>query len=144
MDGIMVAGVDLGQSADFTALVIVQSTPTAYQQSYLAPDPEIGALAPQEMTLYGPPVSHLVRWAQRFPLNTSYVAIAQAVAHRVRSVPCPCPLVIDRTGVGRAVVDVIWRTGLQPNAVTFTSGVVAHKVGPFEYNVPKADLVDCT
>jgi hypothetical protein len=52
-----------------------------------------------------------------------------------------CELVIDETGVGRAVGDLVESAGLSPVRVTITSGMDQSWVGPRRHHVPKSLLV---
>ena len=119
-------GLDLGQSADFTALAIVQD---------LAEVAEDGRLARR---------LHL-RHLERYPQHTSYTAIADGVATLMRDPLLyrhrkPPHLVVDNTGVGRAVTDLLKSKGLRFTPVTITGGDKAHRVDG-TWRVPKRDLV---
>jgi hypothetical protein len=50
-------------------------------------------------------------------------------------------LIVDDTGVGRAVADLLKTKGLKFRAVTITGGDEVHAVGGGRYRVPKRDLV---
>jgi hypothetical protein len=50
-------------------------------------------------------------------------------------------LIVDDTGVGRAVADLLKSKGLTFKAVTITGGDEVHRVGGGRYRVPKRDLV---
>ena len=50
-------------------------------------------------------------------------------------------LIVDDTGVGRAVADLLKTKGLRFTAVTITGGDEVHAVGGGRYRVPKRDLV---
>ncbi len=134
-------GLDLGQAHDYTALAIVRKGD-------------------------GPaPVAYEVPWLERFPLNTSYPAIVAAVARRCRQLatqalePGPEPgvryadrplgeghvaqrLIVDATGVGRPVVDLLRRERLPGILydVTITGGDTATHQGS-SWRVPKRELV---
>lgn len=49
-------------------------------------------------------------------------------------------LVVDGTGVGRAVVDMFRQAGLKPTAVTITSGMETHFVDGY-WRCPKAEII---
>jgi hypothetical protein len=114
------AGLDLGQSADYTALAIAERVSTSERSEYW------------------------VRRLQRFPLNTSYPCIVEKVKAIV-SAPAledKTMLTLDGTGVGRAVFDV-FRTAQMPcplYGVSIHSGDMVVRDG-FHYRVPKKDLV---
>ncbi len=143
-------GLDLGQSADFTALAVVEDTRGEAGE---------GAL-------------HL-RHLERYPLRTPYPEIADRVARLMRDEQLLRPvspptleglrkrmshadalerlqqgkariqqpeLVVDATGVGRAVVDLLKERHLSFRAVTITAGDKEHREGG-AYRVPKRNLV---
>jgi CxxC motif-containing protein len=51
--------------------------------------------------------------------------------------------VVDRTGVGGAVVDLLTEAHLSPIAVTITGGDKVHRDSKTRYSVPKRELVGC-
>lgn len=135
-------GVDLGQANDYTAVCVVQ-------RNRLMPDPE----SPQSQgeTYYQ------VRHLDRLPLGTPYpqqVAHVTDVAARLQKQraehsqhdfrsrkPSTPMLVVDQTGVGRPVVDMLRAAGLPGLlAVTITAGDATSREGN-DYRVPKRELV---
>ncbi len=50
------------------------------------------------------------------------------------------PLVVDKTGVGIAVVDMFTAAGMRPVAITITGGTAVTKKSPYDIGVPKRDL----
>jgi hypothetical protein len=129
-------GLDLGQSADYTALAAVHSTKTQ---------------TPEGQVVKGLHLRHL----ERYPLRTPYPEIVEKVAALVRDerlVPTeydpsraryssqPPALVVDNTGVGVAVTDLLKGKGLRFTPVTITAGDKAHRSGR-TWRVPKRDLV---
>ena len=89
-----------------------------------------------------------VRHIERFEIGTDYVAIVDRIVtlfknpHFQRN----CKLVVDQTGVGRPVMDIMKEKKLKPVGITITGGhdVVNAIDG---YRVPKKDIVtalDCT
>jgi hypothetical protein len=131
------AGLDLGQSADYTALAVVQKVPTY--------DPRTGKHGAE---------LHL-RYLERFPLKTPYTDIADRVKSLLTSPPFTTPvlsggrlarptteLIVDKTGVGVAVTDLLTERRLNHIAVTITGlGQKVNRHGTKEYSVPKQDLV---
>jgi hypothetical protein len=118
-------GLDLGQSQDPTALAALESRhePAGWR--------------------------HAVRHLERYPLGTPYVGTpgVPGVVDLVRSLllrpPLPgCTLAVDRTGVGRGVVDAFRAARLPCRllAITITAGGTVRREG-WEVWVPKADLV---
>src|ERR671920_2558725 len=129
-------GLDLGQSADYTALAVVQ---TAYERS------EQGGLVKR---------LHL-RHLERYPLRTPYTTIADGVValmgsealsadeydptrHRVAKPKVE--LLVDKTGVGRGVTDILKERGLRFTGVVIHGGETVHR-SDGAYHVPKKDLV---
>ena len=121
-------GLDLGQSADFTALAVVQSE---------------NGQGNSEKRLR-------LRHLERYPLRTPYTDIANGVAALMRSPALTADeydlvrrrvrkpkldLLVDKTGVGAAVTDLLKVHGLKFMAVTIHGGErVTHSKG--SYNVP--------
>ena len=87
-----------------------------------------------------------MRYLQRLPLGLSYVDQVDAVAQLLARPPLSdarnrCELVIDETGVGRAVGDLFETAGLAPVRVTITAGMDQSWVGPRRHHVPKTVLI---
>lgn len=118
-----VLGLDLGQTTDFTALAV-------------------GELVPVK------PVQVLIRHLERLPKQTPYpvqVAIVGEKVERVKEMGRTL-LVVDQTGVGRAVVDSfrVARLGVPMWPVTIASSAMGHaKRDPTtaDWVVPKKDLI---
>src|SRR5262245_41254435 len=87
-----IVGLDLGQSHDYTALVILERT--------LLPETE-----DDPRTL----VSHYaVRHIKRWQLKTPYTTIVEEVVQLVATPPLANPkLAVDITGVGRPILDML-------------------------------------
>lgn len=114
-----VVGLDLGQAQDYTALVVVQGQVEAGRRLYEVP--------------------HIERW----PLKTSYPAIARAVSERLRHPDLAgATLVVDGTGVGRAVTDLFKPLGRRLCPVTIHAGEQVTEAEGYT-RVPKRDLVGC-
>ena len=126
-----IVGLDLGQAADYTALCVVEQVPLP-----LRPD-DVANRRTKRGNAYH--VGHL----ERFPLHTSYTVIVERVKTLLHTPPLDkkTPLVIDATGVGRAITDMFTATGVQPLAITITGGVDVVKASRYDYRVPKRDLV---
>jgi hypothetical protein len=132
-------GLDLGQSADYTALAVVRRTivvPGTDQSAIRLPARSVGDL--RNDARYD--VVHL----QRFPLGTPYAAIGRDVAALLARPPLSdskTTLLVDATGSGMLVVDSYRAVGMKPIAVIITSGATATCVNAFRWHVPKRDLV---
>jgi hypothetical protein len=114
------AGLDLGQTQDPTAFVLVERTRRG------------------DLPVYA------VRHLERFHLGTAYPAIVE----RMKTITGKPPLrgqhlAVDQTGVGRPVVDMLRAAGLPVKLwpITITHGLTV-ALGPAgERHVPKKDLV---
>jgi hypothetical protein len=114
-------GLDLGQTQDFTAMAVLERRAVA---------------------VAGGKPEYALRHLQRFPLGTAYTAIVPAVAALRRNEPLrQAPLVVDQTGVGRAVVDMLRQTASGVIAVTITGGRAVTRAEDGSYHVPKNELI---
>ncbi len=122
-------GVDLGQARDYTAIAVFER----FQE--LTGKAERGRWTTQ--TRYELP--HL----ERPPLGTSYPAIIERLQDLITQLPPHERLrvLVDRTGVGRPVVDLMRRAKLQVVPIDITFGGAAHGGGYGGFNVPKKELV---
>lgn len=119
-------GLDLGQTQDFTALAVLQCT------------------VPDTGETEADPPEYALRHLQRFPLGTPYTEIVPAVARLTAAEPLPgSPLVVDQTGVGRAVVDMLYQSAGWVVPVTITAGHAVTRVEDGSWHVPKKELVTC-
>jgi hypothetical protein len=124
-----VVGVDLGQSRDYTAIAVVERVRT------VTFDPD--TLEEQPAT-----VNFQLRHLERPELGTAYPAIVERCISLLDRAPLSreTPLVVDRTGVGRAVTDIFTAAGVEPVAVTIHGGDEVIREGK-HYRVPKRELV---
>ena len=120
-----VVGVDLGQSNDFTAITII--------------DRQIDVVNEVQQ-----PGRYQVPHLQRLKLGTSYPDVVAIVGRILKALPSrrePATLIVDATGVGRPVVDLMKKAGLNPVAVSITGGANENSSGDFAYSIPKRNLV---
>jgi hypothetical protein len=116
-----VLGLDLGQTTDFTALAVLERQAGADD---------------------GAKPEYALRHLRRFPLGTAYTEIVPAVAALRRSEPLrEAPLVVDQTGVGRAVVDMLRQSASGVIPVTITGGHATTVTEDGSYHVPKKELI---
>jgi hypothetical protein len=108
-----VVGVDLGQTADYTAITILEE---------------------RESRFYD------VRYLERLR-NTPYPVIVRRLGHLVRMLPERPSMAVDATGVGRPVIDMIRDAHLPASvyAITLTGGDAVTRDG-MERHVPKRDV----
>ena len=112
-------GLDLGQTNDYTAMVAVEVVPV-----------EVGKL-PQ----------HHIRHISRFELGTPYPVIVDQVQQMVVNLAFQRKhLIVDSTGVGAPVVDLLRQAETNPIPVIITSGQEPGMTNG-TWKVPKRDLV---
>ncbi len=125
-------GLDLGQKRDFTAMCVVERRLEM-----------LDAKDPVTWDWVRKTTFHL-RHLRRLPLETTYPDVVERVGKLVRSPSMAgrCELVVDATGVGGAVVDLLRaaRLGCDVVPVTITGGDTATQVGR-AWRVPKRDLI---
>ncbi len=116
-----ILGLDLGQIQDFTALAVLQRLP--------AP--------PAAKSTYA------LRHLERFHLGTPYTEIVLAVHARGSTDALKgCALVVDQTGVGRPLVEMLRVKSPNPIVpVTITGGHDARQDDNRDWHVPKKALV---
>jgi hypothetical protein len=120
---VLIGSIDLGQATDYTAFAVVEMTLAA------------GAVPSAARR-------HAVRRLKRWPLGTPYHDVAADLKEQFSRPPLAgCDLLIDKTGVGAAVLEIFReakiRAVLRP--VLITSGLKATVEGA-GFNVPKKDL----
>jgi hypothetical protein len=111
----VVVSVDLGQSNDFSAISIIERENPKY----------------------------LIRHLERFPIGTDYndqVERISSVLTNIRNRGIQPLFVVDRTGVGRAVTDMLRARKETPIMITITGGDQIKRNGK-EWNVPKRELI---
>jgi hypothetical protein len=127
-------GVDLGQKHDYTAIAVVEKENARLMNR----DRVYNAQAAVKPRL-------LVRRAQRVALGTPYPRVAEMIREITREWPMAgqCTLVVDATGVGAPVVDMLRAPGLgcDLTAVTITGGDRESRQGPMNAGVPRRDLI---
>jgi len=123
-------GLDLGQRRDHSAVALVEKL--------------------ERVRPWGPPdfEAFLVRHLERMPLGMTYPQVVERVCAMAGMVgrSGPCELVVDATGVGAPVVDMLRREGpaCDISSVTITGGEKESGgpgYGGGHYNVPKRDLI---
>jgi hypothetical protein len=88
-----------------------------------------------------------VRHLQKFELGTKYSEIVRVVRGLLSREPFRrrmryTRLLVDRTGVGRGVVDSFYERGVRPLSVSIHGGsAVTEEPADLSYRVPKRDLV---
>ena len=123
-------GLDLGQRRDHSAVAVVEKL--------------------ERMRPYGPAEFEalLVRYVERMPLGMTYPQVVERVCGMIETPPVHghCELVVDATGVGAPVVEMLRAEGpaCDISSVTITGGEKESGgagYGGGHYNVPKRDLI---
>lgn len=134
-----IVGVDLGQSTDPTAIAVLH-----WRHRPLDSWTHENFVHRQEVQ------EHIdVRHLERLPLGMVYPAVVQHVANLLARPPLcgdqdfpAAELVIDETGVGRAVGDIFEAAGMRPKRITITAGTEATSGHGFNrYHVAKTILI---
>lgn len=142
-------GLDLGQTTDYTALTIIEE-PVWAMREWRSPakfsSQVLARIMAQNYHEGRPPFPPLqLRHLERFELGTPYPHIVSRVGAIMQLEPLasrPCVLLVDKTGVGAAVVDMFEAGWLHPVSVTIHGGsAVTLDTGHRGYRVPKRDLV---
>jgi len=111
-------GLDLGQVCDFSTLAVIDRVE-------LKGEWDAAAFAWKKRIMLR------LRHLERIPLGTPYPDVVSRVADVMRQVAAEgnCELVVDGTGVGRPVVDLLRRSGLPCNlrAAIVTGGISEHQ-----------------
>jgi hypothetical protein len=147
MERFTVVGLDIGQRRDYSALAIIEVIPERTGEViHLDHEPPFGTCQrcrPQLEDVF------YVRDIGRLKLGTRYPAVGQHVADVVVTLNdrgIRPYLLVDVTGVGRPVLDIIEpklaKTDVYVSAVTFTGGDKLHgHLGSPEISMPKQLLV---
>jgi hypothetical protein len=144
MTTVQFLGLDLGQTADPSALVLLER-PVWYENPHTGEAGWQGAsdvptLRFVDMARRSPELN--LRALRRWQLGTSYPEIVRDVARLLDRLPHrnATKLILDWTGVGRPVYDLFVQAGLEPIGISIHGGdkVISVDGG---YRVPKRDLV---
>lgn len=135
-----IAGVDLGQSRDPSALIVAKMTVGTI-------DIDRGSGRQVRRTYFEGGATYDIGHIERLPLGTKYPAVVTHTRSVIAALQGERPkhdvaLVVDRTGVGRAVGDLMTEetVGVAPVLVTITGGDAVTKADDGGYGVPKREL----
>ncbi len=145
-------GVDLAQARDRTAIVAVESYRPERPAPWEEDVAEVIAATPMRELLRGRTRTphrergrhHEIRYMHRLHPGTTYPEQTSIIVQTADSLAMDerPQLVVDATGVGRPVVDMLREASPYPvKAVTIGSGSEVTKSGRLDVTVPKADLV---
>jgi hypothetical protein len=130
-----VVGVDLGKSVDSTAIAIIHHTIKGTDQWQVNHARQIW----REESIQRFDLVHL----QRLPLGMNYVSQALAIGEMMQREPLKsagAKLVVDQSGVGVGVVDLMEANGLQPIRLQITAGAEETQEGRI-HRVAKTILI---
>jgi len=159
-------GLDLGQSSDYTALALVEEplwvSGVGWEDFDVYLDEELaerGWISPADVSplyaarilavnyKYGRPAQPplYVRHLERYELGTKYTEIITKVKRLLLQDPIRqrlerSRLLVDKTGVGAAVIDGFRQAGVNPFAITIHGGSQVTQEYT-DFRVPKRDLV---
>jgi hypothetical protein len=138
-----VVGVDLGQSTDPTAVAVLEHV-IGVTDTGSEFDRHCGLTEHLQTKTEQINVRHL----KRLPLGLSYPSVVEHVSNTLSRPPLcgnqnqrPAELVIDETGVGRAVGDIFNTSGLRPIRVSITAGHEVTAQGGRRWHVAKTRLI---
>jgi len=159
-------GVDLGDAKDYTSIVIMErplwvgteDSGWRYWTKFMGGPEDGGWVAPDSMS--GPQdaidlaylnlkygrmsyPTYSVRHAERLPLGSGYPRVVDVVSGYVKQLEEYNPtLLVDHTGVGRAVVQSFRNAGLSPVGIHLHAGADVREVPEeMRFNVPVRELV---
>lgn len=137
-------GVDLGQAHDYTAISIIERTEG--RQGFDQWGHAVDVMLKEQERFYD--VVHLERLRhQPYPVVVAHIATCLAAIPRQGKgrdrYPAAVTLVVDATGVGRPIVDLLTEAGLDPVPISITGGDAVTRDGAY-WRVPKRDIVTAT
>lgn len=112
-------GLDVGQQNDYTVLSIIKITPMVDQ------------------LIYG------LVYLMKFPLRTSYTNVTRTTASLINKnfINEEYIMIVDYTGVGRPIVDLLREENLSIIAANITSGSTPNWKNRREVSIPKKDII---
>jgi len=118
----IIIGLDLGQQNDYTVLSVLEMDRTVLQSSGV--------------------IYNLI-YLKRFPLKTTYPTLVNWVAWFIKKtfMNSGYLLVVDCTGVGRPIVDMLRENDLDLLSLTITGGTQCNWRKGKEVSVPKKELI---
>ena len=127
--------VDLGTMNDYTAISLLERIPrkkpdTGLPDRQNKPSPEYTAI-------------YVMRHMERFQLGLDYPTIVNKIKNMMshERLVRQTALIVDATGAGLPIRQMMQQAGLSPIGITITAGAVVTSGKEGGYNVPKAELV---
>jgi hypothetical protein len=155
-------GLDLGQARDYSAISLIEEpvwidsewaweVPMSSEEAGWRSPAELSPTQAQRASYLSyrrgrPPHPVLsIRHLERFELGTRYPDVIERVRELIHTSPLQSKSIaglVDKTGVGAAVIDSFVQSGLTPMAITIHGGVeVSRDPQRAGFRVPKRDLV---
>ena len=148
---VRLVGVDLGQQKDYTAISVTERVPVPTGETFLKEYYNQYTCRGGLRSMEGVTLEYRVRHLERPTLGTPYPEIVERVLELIKTLGGHPALVVDATGVGRPVVDMLrgrLREGLKgtpirvkPCWVTLTGGSAVTRNTDGGLNVPKRDAI---
>lgn len=125
---------DFGKMGDYSAYVLTESRTLVRSRTE---DIRDFGDAPQSDVIY-PEI--IVRWVER--KQVPYDVVIDDARTRLSDLRLVdnCTHIVDITGVGQAVWDMMVRQGMSPVGISITSGMQTN-AAPYGYTVPKVELI---
>jgi hypothetical protein len=143
-----VVGCDLGQSADPTAICVIAHSKGVIDHDGHAYARHIRGYKETDAERFD------VRHLERLPLGLPYPSVVEHVRDLLcrpplcgtyslagKEITRPAHLVIDETGVGKAVGDIFEAAGMNPTRVSITAGSEVTQAGRDRWHVSKSVLI---
>lgn len=129
-----ILGVDLGQQHDPTAIVLTEHERRIH-------DPNIRDTPPWDRRPKKIRNTYTTRLIERLPLGTPYTDVVRRIKTIMQNpkVVHETQLIVDATGVGLPVIDMMVQEGLSPTGIWITSGETVATMD-YGYKVPKRDI----
>ena len=147
-------GVDLGQQRDYTAISVTERVLLPSGEFYREPCYDGFTQQTRWRTAQEGKPEYRVRHLERPKLGTPYTEVVDRVVELVKTLGGNPVLAVDATGVGRPVMDMLWKTlgeelegtesYIDRCAVTITGGDSVTRSPDGGLRVPKRDLVSAT
>jgi len=117
----LIIGLDLGQQYDYTVLTAISAVFVSKRD-----------------------MRYKLEYIHRYPLKMSYPDMGASVTRFMNSAKVKLHnpiLIVDYTGVGAPVYDILIKNGLAPVGLTVTGGLSVNITNRYKIAVPKRDLV---
>jgi hypothetical protein len=146
-----IIGVDLGQQRDYTAISVTERVLLPTGKHTREPYNDWDTQRVRWRSVEEAKAEYHVRHLERPALGTRYTKIVDRILEVVKALDGKLALVVDATGVGLSVTDMLWdrlheevrRTAslnVRHANITITGGDTVTRV-PGGYRVPKRDLI---